>query len=396
MTRILANQSTALEHLARLVSFDSQNPPRAISIESDIFAYLQAQLCELDFKFEYFDAGDGCICLLATRGQPELLFNFHIDTVPASSGWSTDPFKLVVESKKATGLGACDIKGATACMLSAVKQSSGEIALLFSSDEEHGASAAVKSFLQSSYFQQAKAKFKAVVVAEPTQAKAVTAHRGIQSAKAQFYGEAGHASEKRAHTDNAIHKAAKWASAALEWFGQQQAMQDELSGIPFNIGKIEGGIKANMIAAECELSFGFRPLPGQDSTAILAQLAKIQSLSSAISPQEIEVVSGFKGPTLPAANQPFDKTLEQAERLAESLALPLGKAVSFWTEASLFSQAGLAAIVFGPGNIEQAHTADEWVSLVQLTQVENHYLQILNAQTPFNFSSEINKIEEIK
>ena len=58
--------------------------------------------------------------------------------------------------------------------------------------------------------------------------------------------------------------------------------------------------------------------------------------------------------------------------------ISIGPAVSFWTEASLFSEAGLTALVFGPGNIAQAHTANEWVELAQLQKVEQQYIEILN------------------
>ena len=66
-----------VDHLKALVSFDSQNPPRAITADSDIFVYLKEHLP--GFEFQMLDAGEGCISLLAKRGNPELLFNFHID-----------------------------------------------------------------------------------------------------------------------------------------------------------------------------------------------------------------------------------------------------------------------------------------------------------------------------
>ncbi len=376
-----ALQST-LSHLAALVSFDTQNPPRAITVESEIFAYLTRHLA--DFKVEIFDAGEGCISLLATRGQPELLFNFHIDTVPVAPNWSVDPFSLIVDDEKATAIGACDIKGAAACMLSAVaknplSKNKGDIALLFSSDEEHGSSKAIKHFLTLEQGQS----FKKVIVAEPTLAKAVLAHRGIMSAKGYFSGISGHASEARAFKDSAIHKAGKWMSDALNWVEQQTQSFDSLSGLPFNIGKIDGGIKANMIAADCELAMGFRPLPGQDAQQILTDLQQL-------APDEAKLVAGFIGPTLPAANQDFTSAISNAQALAESCGLPIGKAVNFWTEASLFSQAGYAALVFGPGNIAQAHTADEWVALDQLQQVEQCYCQLLHTITDENIDQKTN------
>lgn len=363
----ICSEST-IEHLTHLVSFDSQNPPRAITVDSDIFVYLKSQLP--GFEFQMLDAGEGCISLLATRGNPELLFNFHIDTVPIAPGWDSDPLKLIVDETKATALGACDIKGASACMLSACAQTSGDVALLFSSDEEHGSSKAVKQFLATDH------GFKRVIVAEPTLAQAVTAHRGIQSAAAEFKGISGHASEARALQDSAVHKSAHWMSAALNWVKAQDHSFENLKGLPFNIGKIEGGIKGNMIAAGCNLAFGFRPMPGQDSKQMLEQLAD-PSLSG-LNADDFEIKAGFTGPTLPAANQDFAAAIDNAESLIAQCHLTKGPAVSFWTEASLFSQAGMTAIVFGPGDIAQAHTANEWVLLSQLASVEQHYIDIID------------------
>ena len=68
-----------------------------------------------------------------------------------------------------------------------------------------------------------------------------------------------------------------------------------------------------------------------------------------------------------------------ARDLADELGMPIGNAVDFWTEASLFSQAGMTALVFGPGDIAQAHTADEWVSLDQLATVSATYRRLLEA-----------------
>ena len=363
---------SVLKHLKALVSFDTQNPPRDISTASEIFAYLKNNLPGFDFTL--VDSGDGCLSLLAKRGKPSLLFNFHIDTVPVANGWLSDPFELVIDDEKnrAVALGACDIKGASACMLSAVAQSQGDVALLFSSDEEHGSSVAVKAFLKTEH------GFNRVIVSEPTNAEAVLAHRGIQNATFNFSGISGHASEARALKDSAIHKSGRWISASLEWVEKQDHKFDNLSGLPFNVGKIDGGLKANMIAASCDLSIGFRPLPGQNAKAMLQELHQLSADVNDLSLNETIMTDGFYGPTLPAANVSFNQAIENATALATDHSIAVGPAVSFWTEASLFSEAGLTAIVFGPGNIAQAHTANEWVYLAQLKKVEKHYIQILD------------------
>lgn len=358
MDRLL--QST-LDHLRELVACDTQNPPRDIA-NSGLMGYLREQLATFDLEFE--DHGEGCQSLLAVRGEPRVLFNFHVDTVPASNAWQTDPFELVVDEERAVGLGACDIKGASACMLAAVEAADGDVALLFTSDEEAGSSRCVREFLKRTR------DFDAVVVAEPTRAEAVLEHRGISTCTGTFYGVPGHASERRALADSAVHKAVRWAQAALEYAERnEETAYRGLSGLRFNLGVLEGGIKPNIIAPEATVRFGFRPLPNQDSDAVMDDF-------HALAPSDCEVdwAPGFYGPTLPA--EAGDAT--GARQLAGELGIPVGDPVDFWTEASLFSEAGFTALVYGPGDIAQAHTAGEWVSLQELELVAETYRRLLN------------------
>lgn len=353
---------TTLAHLRQLVSFDTRNPPRRITADG-VFAYLVGQLP--GFDCELTDLGNGSVNLLARRGRPNILFNFHIDTVPAAPSWETDPFELQVGRQCATGLGACDIKGAAACMLTAVAHSPGPVALLFSSDEEAGEGRCIRRFLESDY------RFDGVVVAEPTAGKAVLAHRGIASARLRFTGHSGHASDNRAGSESAIHRAVRWAYRALQQANASDERYHNLSGLRFNIGQVSGGIKPNMIAAEAEMRCGARALPGRDSAAVLTRLAQLAE------PHEIGSFEiSFCGPALPATDSQYPPA--PALQLAQSLGLPVGEPVDFWTEAALFDAAGIPALVYGPGNIAQAHTAGEWVSLDELDKVTSEYMRILS------------------
>src|SRR5215475_9497753 len=118
-----------LAHLRALVAFDTRNPPRAIGT-GGIFDYLRAQLP--GFECTLTDHGAGAVSLLAVRGKPRVLFNVHLDTVPDSPHWSASPFALRVDGERAVGLGACDIKGAAAALLTAAASSDGDGAFLFS------------------------------------------------------------------------------------------------------------------------------------------------------------------------------------------------------------------------------------------------------------------------
>ena len=86
----------------------------------------------------------------------------------------------------------------------------------------------------------------------------------------------------------------------------------------------------------------------------------------------------FRGPSLPAGDiAEAENRRLLARDVADALELPIGNAVDFWTEASLFSAAGLTAFVYGPGDIAQAHTADEWVALEQLATAATTYTRLL-------------------
>ncbi len=341
-----------LRHLAALVAFDTRNPPRAIGSDG-IFDYIRAQLP--GFRVDVRDHGAGAVSLFAARGAPTRLFNVHLDTVPDSPAWSADPHVLRVAEDRAIGLGACDIKGAAACLLSAAAASDGDAAFLFSSDEEANDARCIAAFLATDQ------GFDEVLVAEPTGCEAVLAHRGIASAAMAFRGVAGHASGAGALQASALHQAMRWGADALALVEAEAHQRfGGLTGLRFNIGRVEGGIKANVIAPSAEVRFGFRPLPSQDMDALHARFA-------ALAPEGTAYTATFRGPSLPAGDVAEAEERRLAARdLAEALELPIGNAVDFWTEASLFSDAGLTAIVFGPGDIAQAHTADEWVALDQL------------------------------
>ena len=356
-----------LAHLEKLVSFDTRNPPRDIGTDG-IVDYLRTQLA--DFTIEVTDHGAGAVSFFAVRGQPKRVFNVHLDTVPSSPAWSADPHVLRIEGDRAIGLGACDIKGAAAALVAAAQVTKGDAAFLFTTDEEANDARCIAAFLARDH------GFGEAIIAEPTQCQAVLAHRGISAVRMAFKGQAGHASAENALSLSALHNAMRWGTGALDFVQDQHHLRfGGLTGLRFNIGRVEGGIKANMIAPDAELRFGFRPLPSQSPEALHEQFRSFAPAGLLASYEET-----FSGPSLPSGDVARAEERRLAARdLADELGLPVGNAVDFWTEASLFSQAGLTALVYGPGDIAQAHTADEWVSLDQLATVSATYRRLLEA-----------------
>jgi acetylornithine deacetylase len=359
-----------LPHLEKLVSFDTRNPPRTIGTDG-IFDYLRAQLP--DFRIEVTDHGAGAVSFFAVRGEPKRVFNVHLDTVPSSPAWTADPLTLRVTGDRAIGLGACDIKGAAACLIAAAQATHGNAAFLFTTDEEANDARCIAAFLASDH------GFSEAIIAEPTQGQAVLAHRGISAVRMAFKGQAGHASAENALSLSALHNAMRWGTTALDFVqGQHHLRFGGLTGLRFNIGRVEGGIKANMIAPSAEVRFGFRPLPSQDMDALHAQFRAMVNSDAANAGSLAEYEETFRGPSLPSGDVARAEERRLAARdVADELGLPIGNAVDFWTEASLFSQAGLTAFVYGPGDIAQAHTADEWVSLEQLQSYADSVTRIL-------------------
>ncbi|MGH8078534.1 MAG: acetylornithine deacetylase, partial [Lysobacter sp.] len=238
-------------------------------------------------------------------------------------------------------------------------------------DEEANDPRCIAGFLASEH------GFSEAIVAEPTQCEAVLAHRGISSVLMKFRGAAGHASGANAMQANALHQAMHWGANALDFVESQSHQRfGGLTGLRFNIGKVEGGIKANMIAPSAEVRFGFRPLPSMSVDVLHHQFGTSIDAGAVERYEET-----FRGPSLPAGDvAAAEERRLEARDLADALDLPIGNAVDFWTEASLFSAAGLTALVYGPGDIAQAHTADEWVALDQLERAALTYQRLLEAR----------------
>lgn len=353
-----------LRHLAALVACDTQNPPRQITGDSAIMAHCREALGR-DFEVEISDHGDGHVSFFAVRGRPGVLFNVHLDTVPCGPGWDTDPLRLEVTGERAVGRGACDIKGAAACLLAIAASRPNPMAMLFTTDEEGAHGRCIRAFCESGKVEP----FEQVVVAEPTACEAVLGHRGFLSVTSRFHGVPGHSSEPRALYDNAIHQASRWAAVALEVAARMSPSPSE-SGSCLNLGLIEGGTANNVIAGEAVVSWSARLKPGLSNSAF------IEELKSCVPPTaDVDWIVEHDGAPLPASVQ--DDAM--AREFAKARGITVAANVDFWTEASIFSEFGIPALVLGPGRIEQAHIANEWVALAQLERACELYGDIITS-----------------
>ena len=346
--------------LADLIACDTQNPPRDIAADHPIFGIIQSHLPN-SFESQLDDHGQGAVTLLVKRGNPKLLFNVHLDTVPCGDGWTTNPLKLTIESGRAIGRGACDIKGAAAALIAAANQCEADFAILFSTDEEAGDSRCIKAFCETDHAKD----YSIVVVAEPTECQAILEHRGFLSAEGAFSGVAGHSSRPDLLAKSANHAAVRWGNAALQFIEQYEIEKLDGRTACFNLGRIDGGTKDNVTADHCRVAWSMRLPPMTDDREIRNQLMDSTAY-------DVSWKVTCSGPTLPQSQT----QQELAQSFAQTMNLSVGNPVDFWTEAALFSHAGLPAIVLGPGNIAQAHTVQEWVALEQLEQAAKIYQEL--------------------
>ncbi len=350
-----------LEHLHWLVAHDSQNPPRR---PDGLVEQLMVVLRGADLEVSLEDHGAGCISILAARGQggrsAKALLTAHLDTVPVAPGWTRDPLALTLEGDRAYGLGACDVKGGAAAMIAAALATDAPCTLLFTTDEEAGKATCMRRFVESA------PRFDFAVVAEPTHARAVVAHRGVGTGVLSFEGRAGHSSQRTqgsgAEPKSAVHALGAWVARGMALAADLETEEASgLSGVRFNVGRVEGGEKPNVVAARAEARFGVRPPPHISPRDALVRFASLDP--------EARFELAFEGPPLAAS--------ETAERACARYDLPRGEAVDFWTEAALLAQGGIPSIVLGPGDIAQAHGPDEWVLLRELEEAAQRYLRIL-------------------
>jgi acetylornithine deacetylase len=293
--------------------------------------------------------------LFARWGTARRIVNAHIDTVPANSGWSRDPWTATQVGDRLYGLGTADTKGAIAAAVIAAEAAAArgalhDVGLLFSGDEEHG-TASVRAFLAS----DAARAVEAAIVCEPTARRAGLAHRGVIASRARLRGTGGHSS-KADHLPRPIAQLARLA-VALDDRGRARLHDGpaDMPGLCLNLAGLAGGIAFNVIPTSAELTWSLRPAPGFDAASWRAEIgAAAAAIDPEITVEEIIDHAPFR------CAQP-----EPLRALLAGHVAAFGP-LDFWTEAALYAERGIHAVVVGPGDIAQAHTADEWVALADL------------------------------
>ena len=353
-----------VDRLAELVSFDTQNPDGE---ERPLVHRLAGELAALGARTVDEVAVGEHAYVYARFGEevPRLLVNAHLDTVPANSGYTSPPHLLVQRGDRLYGLGTADTKGAIAAVLEVLEERrpSRSVGILFSGDEEHGQTC-MDAFLTSG----AAVGLERAVVCEPTGCRVGVRHRGIGAAKVSLGGPGGHSSL----VDGLVNPVAVLARAAVALDEMGIAHRGKgpagFPGINLNVAALDGGIAFNVVPTRATLSFSLRPAPGTNIHELFTE-AEVR-VRAAVAPHVIEWTLVKASLTFATRDLPaFAPLLGQRLQTAVDL--------GFWTEAATLSKHGIDAVVFGPGEVGQAHAADEFVTVADLETARATFATVL-------------------
>ncbi|MBW6419107.1 acetylornithine deacetylase [Celeribacter sp. PS-C1] len=353
-----------------------------VSCDSNLAAisYIAERLNDVGARVEVLhDASGQKANLFATLGPERaggLVLSGHTDVVPVEDQpWTSDPFRMVERDGRLFGRGTCDMKGFIATCLTTLdhlKAAAKErpIHFAFTHDEEVGCLGArdLVEVLRARELRPAMA-----LIGEPTEMRVIEGHKGCCEYTVTFTGAEGHGSAPEKGV-NAVEYAARYINRLLEL---RQSLIDRCPpGSRFdppyttiNIGGLKGGHAHNVIAGKATLEWEMRPVVQGDMDFVKGEIATY--VGDVLLPEmrrvaaQAEIATEVIGEV--AGLMPMD------ENAARDLVFRLTGAnsadvVPFGTEAGLFQEIGMQAVICGPGSIDQAHKPDEYIALDQLSQ----------------------------
>ena len=364
----------AIRLLGQLVAFDTTSQLSNLKL----IDFVQNFLAQLGIASRRVPNKEGDkSSLFATIGadvRGGVVLSGHTDVVPTvGQPWSSNPYEMVERDGRLYGRGTCDMKGFLALALAAAQDLSKAdlkrpVHLAFSYDEEVGCLGApdlIKALAG------AVATPSAIIVGEPTSMEAVSGHKGVSRYRITATGHEAHSS--LTHLGVSANQIAIKLMASLDTLAERLAADVDPAS-PFlpkestvTVGIIEGGTADNILARQCQVVFELRTIAGDDAADLLAKLfeqaRKLDRQVKARFPNAGVTISTLAD--VPALAPERDGI---AESMVRRLAGDNGPArvVSYGTEAGQFQQAGFSTIVCGPGSIDQAHQADEFIEVSQM------------------------------
>lgn len=365
--------STAKELLRALVAFDTTSAKSNLALIAFVEDYLKGHGIDATRVPSPDGAKADLFATIGPKGDGGIGLSGHSDCVPVEGqNWSSDPFTLTERNAKLYGRGSCDMKGFIACALAAVPSLKARplkepIHIIVSYDEEVGCTG-VRPLIAR--LGKDLPRPRAIIVGEPTSMAVIDAHKRIDSYRTRVTGREAHSSMPDLGV-NAISAAAALIGE-LDRIGGVIAARDrdERFRPPYStvfVGTIKGGTAHNIVPKHCEFHWQVRGLPTAEPGEAPRDLAAFAE--AALLPKMRHVTKEAAIDTANEGSVPAFVARPGSEAVALALALTgrdRTEAVSYTTEAGLFEEADVPAVICGPGNIAQAHAADEYVSVTQL------------------------------
>lgn len=369
---------TVVDIAKKIISFDTSGPPTR---EKPLAEWIRDYLVDLGVRAELQEVAPDRANVIAKIGEgkgPGLVLSGHIDVVLSGNLdlWTVSgPFEPVIRDGKLYGRGACDMKGPDACILQAVKELldsdfKRQLTIVFTSGEDTGGWF-VSNVVGEKKVTPDDARYG--VIPEPSMMRIIRCHKGSGGAQVIIHGRAAHSSKPELGV-NAILK-------GVDFLGELVRLQDELNETiypllgPSTIKPtiINGGFKSNIIPDRCEITINCRLIPQHKGLETLTGWLNrlISKCAERDETFSAEVVNA-------RANVPLEvsEDNEIVRILMDILNTePIG--APYYTEAVDYTQAGIPTVICGPGNIDQAHTPNEYITLDQLDYGVKAFKQLI-------------------
>ena len=363
-----------VEMIERLVAYDTTSRLSNLALIAFVADYLADHGIEPRLIHDRTGTKANLYATLGPDDEPGIVLSGHTDVVPVDGqNWHSDPFTVVEKGGRLYGRGTADMKSFIAVTLALVPEFLARglktpVHLAFSYDEEVGCLGVhgIVEFLRERGVAQ-----RMVIIGEPTSMKVVDAHKGIRSFATTVTGLEAHSAATHAGV-NAIMYAAELI-AHLNRMAEDMKQRGDAEGrfeppyTTVHVGLVDGGTALNIIPGRCAFSWEYRFLPGSGEEEILERFESFARQE--VLPRMRAVSRGADIRTQATARVPALVPAPGSD--AETLALMLAEsnrtyAVSYGTEAGIFQAAEIPAVVCGPGDIAQAHRADEFIELEQV------------------------------
>jgi acetylornithine deacetylase len=373
--------SAALDLTKTLISFDTTSRGSNLSLIDFAQELLEKAGARCRRSYDASGKKANLFATLGPDGDGGYVLSGHTDVVPVDGqNWSSDPFKPEVRDGLLYGRGACDMKGFIGTALSLagdMGKLKRPIHFALSYDEEVGCAGAPVLLADLA---AANLKPALAIIGEPTDMKVVGAHKGGVGYWTRCLGHEGHSSAPHKGA-SAVMMAGEFLTALDRVARELEEDRDPHFEPPYSTAlsnMIGGGTAQNILAREVNLSWECRTLPGRDGTKVGARMNEIAQ--NEILPKYKKGAPDADFQTTLMTNYPglaFDPDSPAVSLARELSGANAVETVAYGTEAGLFQQAGIAAVVCGPGSIEQAHKADEFVKLSELDACEKFLRRLI-------------------